>query len=187
MTRLSKLLCSISIAAAFLTAADWTKPVEVRHDTTLCLSYQARLQGDILVVRAIIEKPWHTFTMDNKLRADEKLAGKPSLGIDQPTSIAVTGGLALDGPWRQSQPADFSKPDLRWYTWGFEKEALFAAKAKRTGKGPAKIVIRGQACTDSTCKNIDIELALPAAFSTPGKGDIALDSLTEVRTAQTGK
>ena len=47
--------------------------VEVRHDETLCLSYEARLEGGYLIVEAKIEKPWHTFAMDNVKRAEAEL------------------------------------------------------------------------------------------------------------------
>ena len=107
----------------------------MHHDDNLCLSYQARLDGEYLVVRANLEPGWHTFAMDNKQRAEEKLAGKKSLGIDRPTEIVVSGGLQTAGPWLQSQPKDFSKPELRWFSWGFEKQALFVAKMRRAGRG----------------------------------------------------
>ena len=42
---------------------------------------------------ATLQPGWHTFAMDNERRAAEKLAGKTSLGIDQPTQIKVSGGL----------------------------------------------------------------------------------------------
>ena len=51
-------------------------PVEVRHDETLSLSYQAKLDGPNLVVRATIEPGWHTFAMDNQVRADGKACGQ---------------------------------------------------------------------------------------------------------------
>ena len=79
--------------------ADWSNPVEVRHDVQKCVSYRARLSGDFLVVQATHEPGWHTFAMDNKLRAQEKLAGKRSLGIDSPTEIVFAEGLELYGPW----------------------------------------------------------------------------------------
>src|SRR5882672_8473762 len=141
----------------------WTDPVEVRHEETLSLSYRARLDGPFLVVQTTIEPGWHTFAMDNRQRAEEKLAGRKSLGIDHPTEIAVTGGMALAGPWYQSPPKDFSKPELRWFSWGFEGQALFVAKARRSGTVPARIAIRGQACTEATCKNIDVEISVPLA------------------------
>ena len=147
--------------ALMLFAAAWTNPVEVHHDENLCLAYQARLDGPYLVVRANLQPGWHTFAMDNKQRAEEKLAGKKSLGIDRPTEIVVTGGLETAGPWLQSPPKDFSKPELRWFSWGFEGQALFATKVRRSASAPARIGVRGQACTETTCKNIDVELTLP--------------------------
>jgi hypothetical protein len=158
----------------------WSDAVEVRHDDNLCLSYRAKLDGDNLIVKATIEPGWHTFAMDNKRRAEEKLAGKKSLGIDHPTEITLTGGLETAGAWRQSPPKDFSKPDLRWFSWGFEKEAVFVVKVRRSGATPAKLAIRGQACTETTCKNIDVALSVPV-----GKGaepsDVQLKDLIPVR------
>ena len=74
-------------------AQDWSPAVEVIHDETICLKYQARIDGDVLLVRAQIAPNWHTFAMDNKIRATERLAGKRSLGQDKPTSIAVSGSV----------------------------------------------------------------------------------------------
>jgi hypothetical protein len=163
-------------------AGDWTGPVVVRHELKPCVTYRAQLSGPFLVIQASLEPGWHTFTMDNKQRAAEKLAGKKSLGIDQPTEIALSEGLEAAGPWHQSPPKDFSKPELRWYSWGFEERALFVAKVRRSGTGPARIVVRGQACTESTCKNIDVELSvpLPAKLDT-AKPDIDLQTLIQVR------
>src|ERR1700688_1117873 len=144
-------------------AAEWSNAVEVRHEENLCVSYQARLDGPFLVVRATLESGWHTFAMDNKQRAEEKLAGKRSLGIDHPTEIGVTGGLEAVGPWYQSPPKDFSRPELRWFSWGFERQALFVTKTRRSGAGPARIAIRGQGCTETTCKNIDVAMSFPLA------------------------
>ncbi len=86
-----QLICSFQLLfAGVIRGGDWTSPVEVRHDVQKCVSYRARLTGDFLVIQATHEAGWHTFAMDNKLRAQEKLAGKRSLGIDSPTEIAVT-------------------------------------------------------------------------------------------------
>lgn len=171
---------TIVAAAAGAAPGQWSEPVEVRHDENLCLSYRARLDGGVLVVRAAIEPGWHTFAMDNKQRAEEKLAGKRSLGIDHPTEITLTG-LQLAGPWFQSPPKDFSKPELRWFSWGFEGQAVFAAKV-RLGAAPARIAIRGQACTETTCKNIDVALALPAnRGGSGGPSEVEWKSLVQVR------
>jgi hypothetical protein len=173
----------IKLKALMLLAAAWTTPVEVHHDDNLCLSYQARLDGPYLVVRANLQPGWHTFSMDNKQRAEEKLAGKKSLGIDRPTEIVVTGGLQTAGPWFQSPPKDFSKPELRWFSWGFERQAVFVTKIKRNGAAPAHLALRGQACTETTCKNIDVEISLPVANAKVDTAPAELDlkALVQVR------
>jgi hypothetical protein len=96
-----KLVFVVLGVAHAASSAEWSNAVEVRHDENLCVSYQARLDGPFLVVRASLESGWHTFAMDNRQRAEEKLAGKKSLGIDHPTEIVVTGGLEAVGPWYQ--------------------------------------------------------------------------------------
>lgn len=147
--------------AAVAGAADWTQRVDVTYEGQKCLSYRARLQGAYLLIEASPGPGWHTFTMDNTIRAAEKLAGKRSLGTELPTEVAVGEGLELDGPWFQSPPKDFSKPEMRWYSWGYDEPALFAVKIRRTGAGPARLSIRGQVCSGETCRNIDVRLSLP--------------------------
>jgi len=164
LRRHTTLTVMMMLVAAQVEAArpnDWTDAVEVWHDESLCVSYRARVDGPFLVVRATLEPGWHTFAMDNKQRAAEKLAGKQSLGIDQPTAINLSGSLELVGPWYQSPPKDFSKPEMRWFSWGFEQQALFVAKVRRLRAAPASIKVRGQACTETICKNIDVALPLP--------------------------
>jgi hypothetical protein len=179
---IGRIIVGVMMILGMARAGEWTDPVEVRHEETLCLSYRARLDGGLLVVRAVIEPGWHTFSMDNKRRAEEKLAGKRSLGIDHPTEIALTGGLELAGPWHQSAPKDFSKPELRWFSWGFEGEAVFAAKVRRSGSAPAQIAFRGQACTETTCKNIDATISMPiVGKSDAGASEIDLKKLVQVR------
>lgn len=172
-----KLIWVATVAAA---ASVWTAPVEVRHEDKLAIAYEARLDGPYLVVRASVGPGWHTFAMDNQKRAAEKLAGKPALSVDKATEIAVAGGLAVDGPWYQTAPKDFSRPELRWFSWGFEKQAMFAAKVRRTGGSEARIAIRGQACTETICKNIDVAITLPVAAG-GGAAEVDVKQLTPVR------
>lgn len=179
-----KLILTAGILSGMMNAqaSDWTGPVEVRQEENLCLAYQAKLDGSLLIVRATIESGWHTFAMDIKKRADEKLAGKASLGIERGTEFQLSGGLETVGPWYQSAPKDFSKPEIRYFSWGYERQALFAAKVKRTGAGPVKIAIRGQACTETSCKNIDAAIALALdGVKADAEPEINLKNLIQVR------
>jgi len=126
-------------------------------DDEVCATYDARLAGDQLVVRVRLGKGWHTFAMDNAVRAVEALKGKKALSADMPTKVSVGEGLTVTGPWKQTAPQDFSKPELRIFTWGFEGEAVFAAPVKREG-AVGKVGVKGQACTPSICKNIDVKV-----------------------------
>ena len=170
---------ALVITSLALSAGDWSAPAEIRSDEDLVISYRAKVDGSNLIVKAMLKPGWHTFAMDNKVRADEKLAGKKALGEDRPTGFIVTGGLAVDGPWLQSPPVDFSKPELRNFTWGYEKEALFAAPIKRTGSPTAKVAIRAQACTESICRDITTSLEVTIGAQSPAAIDLA--SLTPVR------
>jgi len=158
---------------------EWSQVVEVRHDVQKCVSYRARVSGEFLVIEATHEPGWHTYAMDNKQRAQEKLAGKKALSIDRPTEIELRQGLQLAGPWYQSLPKDLSNPELRSYTWRFEGQALFVTKVKRAGPGPGAITIRGQACSEATCKNIELEVSMP--FTGDNGSDIDLKRLIQVR------
>jgi hypothetical protein len=172
----------IALAEA-VRADDWTRPVEVTYDLKRCISFRARLSGPFLVVEATPDSGWHTFAMDNTRRAAEKLEGRKPLSLDLPTEISVTRGLEPDGPWFQSPPKDFSRPELRWYSWGFEDRALFVVKVRRSGAGPARIAVRGQVCTESICRKIDVAILIPltATGAKPGIADIELKALVQVR------
>ncbi|MCX6592433.1 MAG: hypothetical protein NTZ56_13005 [Acidobacteria bacterium] len=159
-------------------AAEWSAPVEVFHDDRRCITYRGLWTGEELVVEAAIEPRWHTFAMDNKKRQAEKLAGKPSLGIEKPTDIKLESGLDVLGSWRQLPPQDFSKPEIQWYSFGFEQKALFAVKAKPSGPGPAAVRVRAQACSDSICKNVDVVLTVP----TQGSATLDLSALIPLKT-----
>jgi hypothetical protein len=173
-----RLICFLLAAVAF--GGDWSAPADVHHDDRVILSYRAKWEGDYLVVRAAIQPGWHTFVMDNEQRLQEKLKGKPSLGIEKSTAITATG-LAVSGGWLQSQPKDFSKPELRWYTWGFEREAIFAAKARKAGTGPAVVELKAQACAADICKNIEVEMSVPLTGDKKPAADWDPKTLVPVR------
>ncbi|MCC7186970.1 MAG: hypothetical protein IT185_12050 [Acidobacteria bacterium] len=172
------LAATLFAVALSANAGEWSEPAVVTHQDDVVVHYRARVDGPYLVVKVALEPTWHTYTMDNERRAKERLAGKMSLGIDQQTEIKITGGLKLAGPWLQPAPKDFSKPDLRWFSYGYEKEAVFAAKVE--GAAPAQLNIRGQACTETTCKNINLTLDVPAATPS-GKAELDTTKLVQVK------
>lgn len=176
-----KFVIGALFTVGMLAASDWSASGEVLHEFKPVVTYRAKLDGSLLVIEAALQPGWHTFAIDNEKRAAAKLAGKPSLGIDQPTQITVENGLRVAGPWYQLEPVDFSKPELRWYTFGYEKQAIFAAKVRRAGGGPAKIGIRGQACMESICKNIDVSLSLSLAGPSKAASTFDLKKLVKVQ------
>jgi len=176
-----KAMLVLVVFAAAARAGDWTDAVEVRHELKPCVFYRAKLAGQFLVVQATHEPGWHTYAMDNKQRAKEKLAGRDSLGIDAPTEIKLSQGLEVVGPWYQTPPKDFSKPDLLWFTWGYDGQALFVAKVRRSGAGPARIAVGGQACTETICKQIDVEIPLPLPRASTNAAGSGIDFKTLVR------
>jgi hypothetical protein len=164
----------MKIPIAFLIAVSaMAQAVEVRHDDELCVSYQARMDGPYLVVHATLGAGWHTFAMDNKVRAEEKLAGKPAISIDRATEIT---GIETEGPWYQTPPKDFSRPELRWFSWGFDRQALFVTRLRRA---VSTVTLKGQACTEKICKNVDVAIPLPPAK--PAGAAIDLKDLVQVR------
>ncbi len=168
------------LAASLASAADWSQPVEVRYEDSVVISYSARMDGPYLVVRAGIGPGWHTFALDNVQRVQEKLAGKSALSMDRSTEITVTG-LQLAGPWRQTPPQDFSRPALRMFSFGYDHEGTFAAKVLPGGHSPATLRIRGQACTDSICKNIDAHLTVALPPKPSASAAMKLDELVPAR------
>ena len=150
----------------------WGAPAVVTHDDQPCVTYRARVAGGYLAIEVKLEPGWHTFAMDNDKRATAKLAGKKALSVDKPTQLQPEG-IEVTGAWLQTPPKDFSQPDLRIFSWGFEGEARFVAPAKVEAAGAVgRVRIRGQACTQRVCKNVDVVAEAPAvkavASSTTG-------------------
>ena len=83
-------------------AGDWTSAVEVRHDETLSISYQAKLDGPNLVVRATIEPGWHTFPAQRQQNSEGE--GPAPLQV----ALKEGGNAHLEG--------DTKATPLRWYS-----------------------------------------------------------------------
>lgn len=141
------------------------------------VSYRARVEGDWLVVEASHEPGWHTYSMDNLVRAREK-SGKMRPSTELPTVITPLDGLTIQGDWHQSPPLDLSTPDIRWYTWGFEGRSYFAARVGNATL-PASVQIDAQACTVELCAMVDA-LVVPVVSSQTEERSIDPTSLVVV-------
>lgn len=154
----------ITALALLLVAGDWSAPAQIEHNDQLAMEFRARFDGSHLIVEIRPEPGWHTYAMDNKQRQDAALKGRPSLGSEKPTTVSAGAGLTITGPWRQSPPEDFSKPEIQFYSYGFAKPSLLAAPAKATAKS-AEVTVKGQACSDSVCLPVNVTLTVDL---TPG-------------------
>jgi len=152
--------------------------VRVWLDDMHAVTYRARVEGDWLIVEATHEPGWHTYSMDNVIRAREK-SGKMRPETELPTVITPLDGLTIQGDWRQSPPVDLSTPDIRWYTWGFEGRSYFAV---RVGKAtlPSSVQIDGQACTDAICAMVDALVVPVDSSETDGQESVDPESLVVV-------
>jgi hypothetical protein len=172
-----------AILAALAAAALWQgsdSGVEVWLDDMHAVTYRARIEGEWLVVEATHEPGWHTYAMDNLVRAREK-TGKAKPETELPTVITTREGLTIAGPWRQSPPVDLSTPDIRWYTWGFEGRSYFAARIGEVSL-PASVKIDAQACTKSLCAWVDA-LEVPVdSIEADGSRSVDPESLVVVAT-----
>ena len=54
---------------------------------------------------------WHSYAIDNEVRAAARLAGAESLGVEMPTSFEVQGATVV-GTWLQTPPEDLSDREL---------------------------------------------------------------------------
>ena len=160
----------LAVAAVFSTslwAGGWSAPTEATDGAGNALvTCRAMLSGDHLVVEIQAAEGWHVYAMDNERRAKEALAGKMSLGVEQNTEVSVSGGLRVVGDWYQTKPADFSQPELRWYSYGFEGRSTFAARVERTSGDSVAVTVRAQACDSASCVAVEAELSLPLGEST---------------------
>lgn len=147
---------------------------EVWLGDQLAVSYEARIEADWLIVDVRHEPGWHTYSMDNVLRARE-VTGKAKPDTELPTRISPSPEIELAPPWRQTAPTELSQPDLRWYTWGFEDRSFFAARVIRADPG-GWVQVDAQACTDRLCAMVD-GLRVPVTRSserTVAPGELAV-------------
>ena len=150
-------------------------PQEVWFGDEIAVTYEARIEGDWLVVEARHEPGWHTYAMDNLERAREA-TGRERPDAELPTLLTPSSEIELASDWRQTAPTDLSQPDIRWYTWGFEDRSFFAARVERAEAG-AWVQVDAQACTDRLCAIVD---ALPVLVTRSRERSVDPDSLALV-------
>ena len=158
MIRPMLLVFCVTVPALAAEPIPWTKEIVVYNGAETVVRFSAGLTKEYLIVRAIHKKDWHTYAIDNELRANEALAGKASLGVEQGLSLEVQGDLKFDGGWLQSAPKDLSKPELRWFTFGFEDRAYFVRKLTKDSARSAEVQVSGQACSGETCCRVQVVL-----------------------------
>lgn len=170
----------VMVAAHAAFAGEWveSKPVMYRGD--IAMTYRAQLAGDWLVIEANHGPEWHSYAMDNIERA-RKATGKETPETELPTKIEITGGLKAVGAWKQSEPADLSKLDIQWYSWGFHGTARFAVKVERTGGADATVTINAQSCNATSCSMVrDLKITVPVPAEKSGDPAELLKGLIDV-------
>lgn len=173
------LLCLAGLAAAATAnESDDATRKEVWLGDQLAVSYAARIETGWLIVEVRHEPGWHTYSMDNVLRAAE-VTGKDRPDTELPTRITPSPEIELAPPWRQTVPTELSQPELRWYTWGFEERSFFAARVVRADPG-GWIQVDAQACTDRLCAMVD-GLRVPVTRSS--ERTVVPESLAVVRSS----
>lgn len=174
-------LWTLALAVPQVVSADaWSATARAEaRDGTVLVTCRSKVSGEFLLVELQAAEGWHVYAMDNERRAKEALAGKMSLGVEESTEVLVTGGLRVTGDWYQSDPQDFSQPELRWYSYGFDGKALLAAQVERTGDPAAEVTVRAQACDSESCIRVDAVMDLPLNQS--GQGDYRPVDLVPVR------
>lgn len=178
--RIALRVATAATLAASLWAGDWSAPSEaVSRDGTVLVSCRAKVAGDYLLVEVQPVGGWHVYAMDNELRAKEALAGKMSLGVEQNTEVHLDDGLERIGNWYQTEPSDFSQPELRWYSYGYAEPALLAAEVKRGSAPQAKVTVRAQACDSASC--VTVEAVMDVPIGDTGDSTVDLDGLVPVR------
>lgn len=145
----------------------WSEPDFVRNGDDIVLRYRAAIADGHLLIEARHEPGWHSYAMDNPERAIEKL-GKKTENQDLPTVINLPEGLHTAGAWKQSVPIDYSKPEIRWHTWGFEGTSWFAIELEQIPEEPFSISVTSQVCdADSCAGTFDLKLTVPSDGAAP--------------------
>ena len=99
------------------------------------MTYRAQWDGEFLLVRGTIQPGWHTFVMDNKERQQERLKGKPSLGIEKSTEVTVVDGLTSHRALDAVSAQRLSKPEISLVYLGLRKRCRVRGESPAEGSG----------------------------------------------------
>ncbi|MFC5051166.1 Trx7/PDZ domain-containing (seleno)protein [Rubritalea spongiae] len=139
----------------------WSATDTIRKGSEIVVEYRATIANKHLIIEAKHHKGWHTYAIDNPQRAIN-LDGKKG-NQELPTQIQLPAELKTLSNWKQSVPNNYSKPEIHWYTWGFEGTSYFAIELAKTPTSPTEIGIRSQACDATSCAGtFDMILSVPA-------------------------
>ncbi|MCH6256349.1 hypothetical protein MLD52_07305 [Puniceicoccaceae bacterium K14] len=127
----------------------WSPMVAAWYGEEIVARYRAALFDKTLVVEATYSEGWRSYAMDNLQRA-EAVFGPGSMS-ERPTQITLDENLTPEGEWRQTKPQDMSKPDIEWYTWGFEKKAFFTRQLTELPHQEFQVKINAQICNNNSC------------------------------------
>ena len=140
----------------------WSEWIPERVGGHTIVSYRARVQSGYIQIEARHAPGWHTYALDNPFRVAQRLKGRISLGVEEPTRVSTSSELGKLTNWYQTKPKDFSQPEILWFSFGFDGMAQFIAACEpKTGITSARVVIRAQACDGSTCRDVEVALTLP--------------------------
>ncbi|MDF1826402.1 MAG: Trx7/PDZ domain-containing (seleno)protein [Verrucomicrobiales bacterium] len=167
-------------------AVTWSNPEFVRRGTDKVVRYRAAFANGHLLVEAVHEPGWHSYAMDNPARGEER-AGRPGGDQELPTVISLPGSLKTGGDWIQTVPVDYSKPEIHWYTWGFEGTSWFAVPLESLPEDAVSIQISSQVCDASSCAGVfDLSLSVPAPKGGQ-ENQFVRDVLTELSPVLSGE
>ncbi|MGJ8672180.1 Trx7/PDZ domain-containing (seleno)protein [Rubritalea sp.] len=144
---------------------NWSATEAIRKGNEIAVEYRATITNKHLIIEAKHHKGWHTYALNNPQLAI-KLKGKVG-DQDLPTAITLPSNIKPSQGWLQSPPNDYSKPEIHWYTWGFEGTSYFAIALDEMPKQAIEVGIRSQACTSESCAGtFDMTLKVPPPSST---------------------
>ncbi|WP_386818247.1 Trx7/PDZ domain-containing (seleno)protein [Luteolibacter algae] len=137
----------------------WSETAYLSSGKEKAVGYRAAVVGEYLLVQARHFADWHSFAMDNAAR----LKGRKIVEGNQELPTEITIDQEIKGGWLQTEPTDFSDPEMHWFTWGFQGVSYFAVKLA-TPEQAVKVNISAQACRDDICAGaVGLELEVPAS------------------------